>query len=134
MNVSVDSQKTRKTLHRKAFERIEESKWRTSCKFIWIKHPWNTSHIPSSDLARTLFLFLSILPIQNWNNPPQSYRRWMYLRRNITYECLLSQSVVSLPSILNAVSDGVFKKMFNGETIFHLKRILKRLYCKWKTW
>ena len=59
MNASVASQK-QKT--RKAFMRIKESKWGTSCKSMWIKHPWNTSHIPYSDLAKTLF------PVENRNN------------------------------------------------------------------
>ena len=30
--------------------------------------------------------------------------------------------------VLNAVSDGLFKKMFNGEIIFYSKGILKRLF------
>ena len=32
MNASVASQKTRRKLHRKIFERIKDSKWETSCK------------------------------------------------------------------------------------------------------
>ena len=43
-------QKTRRKLHKKVFERIKESKWGTSCKYMWIKHPWYTI-----ELARTLF-------------------------------------------------------------------------------
>ena len=43
-------QKTRRKLHKKVFERIKESKWGTSCKYLWIKHPWYTN-----ELARTLF-------------------------------------------------------------------------------
>lgn len=26
-----------------------------SCKSMWIRHFWNTSHIPNGELARTLF-------------------------------------------------------------------------------
>ena len=43
-------QKTRRKLHKKVFERIKESKWGTSCKYLLIKHPWYTN-----ELARTLF-------------------------------------------------------------------------------
>ena len=42
-------------------------------------------------------------------NSPRSCWKWMHLGRNVTYECLLSQSVFY--QVLNAVSsDGVFNK------------------------
>ena len=34
---------------------------------MWIKHPWNTSHIPYSELARTLF------PVESLNYKNQWY-------------------------------------------------------------
>ena len=34
INASVSSQKTRMKLRRKVFERIKESKWGTSCKYV----------------------------------------------------------------------------------------------------
>ena len=46
--------------------------------------------------------------------------------------CCVSQSVFH--QVLLAVGDEVSKKMFNGDIIFHLKRIMKRLfYYKLKT-
>ena len=64
MNTSLASQKTRRKLHKTVFERMKESKWGTSCKSIWIKNPWNTSHIPylASELTKTL------LPVESTNN------------------------------------------------------------------
>ena len=43
----------------------------------------------------------------------------MHLGRNITYECLLNQSVFY--QVLNAASDDVFKRkcLMNGEIMFH---------------
>ena len=56
------------------------------------------------------------------------------LRINVTYEYQLSKSV-SGHQVLKAVSDGVLKKMLNGKIMFHVKRVLKRLYYyKWRTW
>ena len=46
---------------------------------------------------------------------------------NVTYEYQLSKSV-SGHQVLKAVSDGVLKKMLNGKIMFHVKRVLKRLY------
>ena len=37
MNASVASQKTRRKLHMKVFEKIKESKWKITGKFILIK-------------------------------------------------------------------------------------------------
>ena len=57
----------------------------------------------------------------------------MQLGRNITYEYLVSQSLFY--QVLNAVSQYISKKMFNGEMIFHLKSMQKRLsYYNWKSW
>ena len=44
INASVASQNTGGKLHKKVFERIKESKWGTSCKFMWIKHSQNKKH------------------------------------------------------------------------------------------
>ena len=41
MNASASSQKTIIKNHRKLFERIKESKWETSGKYMWIKHAWH---------------------------------------------------------------------------------------------
>ena len=43
----------------------------------------------------------------------------MYLGRNTTYECCVSQLVFY--EVLSAVSDDVFKRkcLFNGEIMFH---------------
>ena len=51
MSVSVAKVKDKNKLHKKAFERIKESKWGTANKSMLIKHPRNTSHIPHSELA-----------------------------------------------------------------------------------
>ena len=120
MNASASSQKTWRTFHRKILERNKESKWGTPCKPLWIKHPWNASHTSYSELTRTLFLI-------------ESKRRWMHSGRNTTYECFCWFSQSLFYKVLNVVSEGVFKKMFYGEVIFHLKRMLKRLsYYKWR--
>ena len=57
----------------------------------------------------------------------------MHLGMNITYEGLLSQSISQSISqslfhqVLKLVNDSLFKKMVNGEIIFHL------YYYKWKS-
>ena len=45
MQVLPAKNKTRRKLHRKAFERIKESRWETSYKYMWIKHPWNAGEL-----------------------------------------------------------------------------------------
>ena len=46
----------------------------------------------------------------------------MHLGINITYEGLLSQSISQslFHQVLKLVNDSLFKKMANGEIIFHL--------------
>ena len=41
----------------------------------------------------------------------------MQLGRNVTCECLLSQSVFY--QVLKVVNDSMFQRKFNGEMIFH---------------
>ena len=137
MNVSVASQskrKTRRKLPWKIFERIKKLKWGTPRKPMWIKHSWNISRI--SNIGAELNFSISCSKCkwhENQNNSPQSYWRWIHLGKDITYEFLQSQSVNVLSSF--KCCDVLLKKMFNGEIIFHLKKILKlkRLYYyKWK--
>ena len=132
MNVSVASQnkrKTRRKLPRKIFERIKKLKRGTSRKSMSY---WNISHI--SNIGAELNFSISCSKYkwhENQNNSPQSYWRWMHLGKDITYEFLQSQSVNALSSF--KCCDVLLKKIFNGEIIFHLKKILKRLYYyKWK--
>ena len=54
MQVLPTKVKTKRKLHKKVFKRVKESKWGTSCKYRWIKGPWN-----ASEFARTLCLFES---------------------------------------------------------------------------
>ena len=35
---------------------------KTSCKSMWIKHPWNIVHVPYKELTETLF------PVESTNN------------------------------------------------------------------
>ena len=112
INTCFSSQKTGRKLHRKVFEKIIDSSWRTSCKSM---SPGNASKSWLCELARILF------PVGSTNNNSknnvlQSYRRWMHLGRNISYKLLLSHSV-KFYQVLNVV------KMFNREIISHLKRI-----------
>ena len=86
---------------RKVFEKIKEPKWGTSYKSIWIKHPWNTIHIP-----------YIIADSGKW-----SYGKWMHLGRNITHEFLLSQLLGVLSSFKCTPMMICLKKMFNGELI-----------------
>ena len=47
INPNISHQQTRPKLERMVFESIQESNWGTSCKSMWIKQIWNTSHTPS---------------------------------------------------------------------------------------
>ena len=84
--------------------KIKESKWGTSCKSMWIKHPWNTGHIPYSDLAKTLF------PVENRNNVKIKITHHRVIGEGCIWEgmslntCWLSQSV--LYQIFCAVNSG----------------------------
>ena len=60
----------------------------TDVNQTWLKHK---SYL-RSELARTLSSIESTNN-KNQNNSPQTYGRWVHLGRNITYECLLNQSV-----------------------------------------
>ena len=71
----------------KVFESIKESKWRTFCKSMRNQKALNHTN----ELARILFVKVQETQKLKINSP-----RWMHLRRNITYECLVSQSI-SIP-------------------------------------
>ena len=45
MQVLPAKAKTKRKFYKKVFEMIKESKWRTSCKYMWIKRPWNASEL-----------------------------------------------------------------------------------------
>ena len=60
----------------------------------------------------------------------------MHLGTDIVFELgMLAESVNQSASVLSRHWWSIYKKMFSGEMIFHLKRIRKRLcYYKWKAW
>ena len=98
MNASFASQKTRRKLHRKVFERINQNE----------EHLVNICELnilESHRLPRTLQFYLT--NDKNENNSPQSYRRWMHLLMNT---CNQSISSSVFYQVLNAVSDGAFKR------------------------
>ena len=100
INTCFSSQKTGRKLHRKVFERIIDSSWRTSCKYI---SAGNTSKSELCELARILFLVGSTNNNSD-NNLLQSYWRWMHLGRNISYKLLLIHSV-KFYQVLNVVKN-----------------------------
>ena len=112
----------RRTLLRKVFEKIQESKWGTSYKSIWIKQSWTTSHIPYNMIADVHKPELLKVKIHtNINKLPQSYGRYgAFGKEYLLYECLLSQSVIcSILSSFKCSSIMVcLKKMLNGEMSF----------------
>ena len=108
-------QKTRRKLHSKVFERIKESKWGISCKYMWIKDPWNTS-----ELERTLFSVQSAtnnIQIKIIHRVVGDGCIWEGL--SLINACWVSQSVFY--EVLNAVGDDVFQRkcLFNGEIMLH---------------
>ena len=89
LNASATSQKTRRKLHRKIFERKHLV---NLVNQISLKHKLHYYSYTYSKLARTL------LPVESTTNKssnisPQSYRRRMHLGRNVSYEYQLNQSV-----------------------------------------
>ena len=80
-------QKTRREFHKKVYERIRESKCGASSKFFSIKHPWNTSHIPYSELTRTLF------PVESTNNTKIKIRHRRVIRDGFIWEWMSLMNV-----------------------------------------
>ena len=125
MNASVDSQKTRRKMH----ESINESKLGKSCRSVWIKQLWNTSH---SQWPELYFL----LKVQNNIKIKVTRHRvigdgWIWEGISLMNPCWVSQSVIE--QVLNA-SYGVFERKSLMEKLYFIVESEKLCYYKWKTW
>ena len=114
-------------LHRKVFERIKESKFGISSKFIGIKDPWRASHISYSEIIRTLFRLKSTNNIKiNITHHRVKGHRWIQEGIFIKNTCWVSQSVFY--NVLNAVRDRTdFCARFYDTPNILFKR--NKIYC-----
>ena len=111
MNASVDSQKTRRKLH----ESINEPKLGKSCRSVWIKQLWNTSHGQWPE-------FYFLLKVQNNIKIKVTRHRvigdgWIWEGISLMNPSWVSQSVIE--QVLNA-SYGVFERKSLMEKLYFI--------------